>query len=811
MRTGLRASDVEQRRRQFGENRLPEAVALSPLRILWSQLTSPLIAVIGVGAVISLLLGERGDFIIIATVVAIDVALGFAQEYKAQQTYLALRSMVKPTATVIRDGVRVTVEVWELVPDDLVVIAVGDKLPADGVLLEGTRVAVDEAILTGESEPVAKQPSDKLFMGSTMVTGRGIMQVVTTGTHTELGGIAASIASPHEDLTPLQSRLEAFSRTLTKLVIITTAAILLIGLVMGQPFLSMLRTAIVLAVAAVPEGLIIAVTVILVVGMRTVLKRNGLVKRLAAVETLGSVTTICTDKTGTITEGRMRVTELDAMHTDNALRAMVLCNDLEGPVDIALWEYAEQHLQHDPQTLIDAAARVAEELFTSETKFMITAVEDPTDGLQYLLKGAPEIVLSMCTDADAASIEDRIDESAGRGLRLIGLAWRSGGELDSYEGYTWLGLVGMEDPVRDGVVESVQAAQAAGVRVMMLTGDYRRTAEAIARNVGIEADAVLDGDDIAAMSDDDLRTRLRTTSVFARIRPKDKLRIVQALKADGAVTAMIGDGVNDAPALKIADIGVVVGTASDVAKETADLILLDNNFGTIVSAIEEGRVIFDNIRKVVAYVLSDSFAEVLTIFIAMLLGWPAPLLVAQILWIHLICDGPEDIVLGFEPKEDGIMSQPPRAVGAPILDSLGASLIATISGLSAVFGLSVFGYYHLVLDDAVRGRSIVFASFAISSVIYILAYRSLRTPIWRTRSIMTNKPLLYAIAFGLLLAVLPFVFTPLGSLLHVVPLAWQEWTMVFGFAIALLLIVDASKALRRPREKNTVLRRVATA
>ena len=301
------------------------------------------------------------------------------------------------------------------------------------------------------------------------------------------------------------------------------------------------------------------------------------------------------------------------------------------------------------------------------------------------------------------------------------------------------------------------------------------------------------------LSDDELRVRTRETDVYARIRPNDKLRIVQALRANGAITAMIGDGVNDAPALKASDIGVVVGTASDIAKETADLILLDNNFGTIVAAIEEGRVIFDNIRKVVAYVLSDSFAEVLTIFIAIIVGWPAPLLVAQILWIHLICDGPEDIVLGFEPKEAGIMQRPPRAVDASILDRLGATLIGTISGLSAVFGLGVFGYFHIVQNDVARGRSIVFAAFAMSSVIYILAYRSLRTPIWRMHALRTNKPLVIALIGGGLLSVLPFLFEPLGELLHVVPLTWTEWAMVLTFSFALLLIVESAKAVRQRR------------
>lgn len=809
MRAGLSSQDVVQRRANFGENRLPEERVSSPWVIVWSQLTSPLIGVIAVGAGISLVLGERSDFLVITAVVLVDVALGFVQEYRAQRSYLALKNLVKPTATVIREGARQDVEVWELVPDDIVVLAVGDKVPADGILLESTRVAVDEAVLTGESEPVTKHADANMFMGSAMVTGRGILRVTAIGSVTELGKIAMSLASPTEEETPLQVRLRSFSRTLTKLVIATTAAILVIGVAVGQPFLEMLRTAIVLAVAAIPEGLIIAVTVILVIGMRRVLRREGLVKRLLAVEALGSVTTICTDKTGTLTEGRMRVTVAALTDQVRALDVMVLCNDLEGPVDIALWEYAEQHLGEDPQGIVDMAPRMAEELFTSETKYMIASVtNNALAGAEvFLLKGAPEVVLDMCdvTDDDRLGIARTIDEWADQGLRLLGLADRNGGHLSQYSGYRWLGVIGMEDPVRDGVVEAVTVARRAGIRVLMITGDYRRTAESIARSIGIPISGVLDGEALTTMTDDELRREVCHCSVFARIRPQDKLRIVQALAANGEITAMIGDGVNDAPALKAANIGVVVGSATDVAKETADLILLDNNFRTIVSCVEEGRVIFDNLRKVVAYVLSNSFAEVLTIFLAIMLGWPAPLSVAQILWIHLICDGPEDIVLGFEPKEDGIMEQPPRSIGVSILDRLGFTLIALISGLSAMFGLSVFGYYHLVRDDAVRGSSIIFATFALSSVLYIVAFRSLRQPIWRMKSIMLNRPLLASMGLGITLSVLPFFISPLGRVLNVVPLQAHEWALIIGWAIALTFITEVVKALL-PQAKSELIR-----
>jgi Ca2+-transporting ATPase len=536
-------------------------------------------------------------------------------------------------------------------------------------------------------------------------------------------------------------------------------------------------------------------------GMRKILKRNGLVKRLLAVETLGSVTVICTDKTGTLTEGRMRVNRTDLLNTERALQTMVLCNNLEGPVDIALWEYAEKQLPSGPQELFDHVERLAEELFTSETKYMITAV---TSNLfqgehYYFLKGAPEIVLGMCnvTDDLRGRLLAQVDDWAGEGLRLLGLAYRQGGDLENYSEYTWAGLIGMEDPVRDGVLNAIQVAQHAGIQIKMITGDYRRTAERIASSIGLmkAGDQTLEGGQLAALTDEELREAVKKTAVFSRIRPQDKFRIVRALQANGEVTAMIGDGVNDAPALKRANIGVVVGSATDVAKETADLILLDNNFRTVVAAIEEGRVIFSNIRKVVAYVLSNSFAEVLTIFIAMMFRWPAPLAVAQILWIHLICDGPLDIVLSFEPKEEGIMDEKPRPLKAPILTHLGVSLIGVISITSSIFALALFGHFYHIHNNPLEGRSIVFASFAINSIVYIFAYRSMRQPVYRMNKLATNKPLIWAVVAGVLTILVAFLIPGLRDLLGIVPLNLQETLLVIGVAFTLLISVEIGKAI----------------
>ncbi len=807
---GLTLAEVEQRRREYGENALPSAKRTSAWGIFFNQFKNPLVYIILAAAGISLAVGEYGDFAIIMAVVVIDAVLGFIQEYQAQRTYTALKSLLKPTTTVIRDGARQEIEAYELVPDDIVLLNAGEHVPGDGEVLEALKLTIEEAILTGESEPVAKTPAagqNQVFMGTTVLTGRGLMRVTTTGARTELGHIATSLHEEIEDKTPLQVRLEAFSHTLTRLVLAITVAIFAVGLIAGRPILDMLRVSIILAIAAIPEGLLIAVTVILVLGMRKILKRNGLVKRLLAVETLGSVTTICTDKTGTLTEGRMQVTRQEVCNAQRALEVMVYCNDLEGPVDAALWEYARAQLKGDPQEMVNGAERLGEELFSSETKFMVAACRVDGQTFHYL-KGAPEIVLGMCTvnDQEQAHVLTQIEQWAGEGLRLLGLAYRPDGLLGEHSGYTWVGLAAMEDPIREGVREAIQVARRAGIRVKMITGDYRKTAERIAAMIGLtnQNDPILDGEELNQLSDAELAERAPDIAVFARIRPQDKLRIVRALQARGEITAMIGDGVNDAPALKRANIGVVVGAATDVAKETADLILLDNNFKTVVAAIEEGRVIFENIRKVVAYTLSNSFAEVLLIFGAMLLGWPAPLLVAQILWIHLICDGPSDIVLGFEPKENGIMEEPPKPLNEPILNRLGLSLIAIISTVSATVGLSIFGHYFLQHNDPVEGRSIAFASFAINSMIYIFAYRSLRRPLFRMNRLSANKPLIWAAVSGLMVALLPFFVLGLGRILSVVPLHLEDWLLVAGVAVSLLTVVELGKWVTNRHHRSAV-------
>lgn len=800
---GLTAEQVAAQHARYGQNVLPEARGPSPWSILLSQFKSPLVYIILVAAGISLLAGQRTDFVIIMAVVIVDVVVGFAQEYQAQRTYTALKSLLRPMTTVIRDGRRQEVEVQDVVPGDLVVLTAGERIPADGQVIESAKLSVEEAVLTGETEAVAKSTApgaNRVFMGTTVTGGRGVMRAERIGAATELGRIAVSIKESPEEETPLRIRLRRFSRGLTGLVAAVTALVLIAGLVEGRPLLETVRVAIVLAIAAIPESLLIAVTIILVVGMRAILNRNGLVRKLSAVEALGSVTVICTDKTGTLTEGRLRVTRSHLADRERALQAMVLANNREGSLEAALWEYARSQLGEDPETVAARAERLAEEPFSSSTKFMAVAAR--VDGEAYdFVKGAPEVVLGMCrvAEAEAAAILGKADAWAGQGLKLLGLAYRPAAPLGQLSGYRWAGLVAMEDPIRDGVPEAIALTRQAAIKVKVITGDYRRTAERVAALVGLPVDGerIMVGNEIEALDDATLRARVEEVVIFARIKPEDKLRIVQALQSHGEIVAMIGDGVNDAPALQRADIGVVVGTGTDVAKETADLILLDNNFRTIVLAVEEGRIIFENIRKVVSYTMSNSFAEVLAILVAQLLGFPPLLTVVQILWIHLIADGPPDIVLGFERREPGIMAEAPRPVSAPVLPSLGLWLAVFISTTSAAFALALFAGQYLGEGNVILGQSLAFAVFAIDAMVYIFGYRSLRRSLAAIGPVSRNKPLVAAVAVGLALGVGAIVVPGLRDVLGLAPLAPFQWALIFAYSLGLLFVVEAGKAIHR--------------
>ncbi len=802
---GLSETEVEIRRKKYGMNALPARERPSRIAIFLSQFTNPLVYVILGAAVISLLLKEFKDFYIIMAVVIFDAVLGYFQERQAEATYESLRKLVKPTATVVRDGHRKEVDVTGLVPGDVVILTAGDRIPADGIVLESVRMAASEAILTGESESIRKDTTpgqNALYMGTTVLAGRGIMQVSHIGKDTELGKIATSLSETEDEATPLQLRLGDFSRTLTRIVIVITAVLFFIGLAGGRPFLEMARVAVILAIAAIPEG--IAVTVILVIGMRRILKRQGLVKRLLAVETLGSVTTICTDKTGTLTYGVMKVSKADFAMRERGIEALVLCNNLEDSLEVALWDFAKENGIEDPEEFAKTSKRIEEEPFSSEIRYMRTVNIVRGSEVAYV-KGAPEVVTAMCglSCDEKAKIQKTVEAWADHGLKVLGIAVKEDGDFQALSGYSWAGLVGIEDPIRDEVIASIRSCREAGIKVKIITGDYERTAMSIARRLGlaVPSEGLINGEALEGMSDEELAVRAKEATVFARISPHQKLRIVSTLQSSGEIVAMIGDGVNDAPALKKSNIGVAVGNASDVAKEAADLILLDSNFKTIVAAVEEGRVVFDNIKKVVSYTLSNSFAEILLIFGAMILKWPAPLTVAQILWIHLICDGPVDMVLGFEPAENGIMEEKPKPVSEPILGKLGMGLIAAISVTAAVACLGMFGHYLFIHEDIIVARSLCFETLAVISLVYVFAYRSMRKSIFHTGHFLSNKPLLVSVAIGFVFAIGAIQVPALRQALGLVTLSTLEWGMVFAVAFALLIVVEVGKYLTVSRNQ----------
>jgi len=799
LKKGIASSEALDRRRRFGANVLPEKSGRSPIVIYLSQFKNPLVYIISVAASISLLLGDYDDAMIIALVILVDSVLGFFQEYKAEKTVAALRNLLKPTARVFRDGRMVEIEAAEIVPDDIVAVNPGDRIPADGELIEAITLSVNEAILTGESESIGKGISEIIYMGTTVLSGRGLMRVTSTGIRTELGKIAESLIEIKEDPTPLQVRLEGFAKSLTKIVIIISFLIFALGIFSGIGLLDMLRISIVLAIAAIPEGLLIAVTMILVIGMRAILRRKGLVKKLVAVEALGSVSVICTDKTGTLTEGIMRVVRVDLKSEKMAANVMALCNNLADSLEVTLWNHVKT-MGMDPSVISAKHQRIYEVPFTSESKYMMTA--SIIDGVEVsLLKGAPEIILELC---DLRSLEKEkwaveFDEWAHSGLKVLALAYKQGDKYKELMDFTWIGLVGIEDPIRPTVKDAVDLCRKAGIEVKIVTGDHQGTAEKVATTLGLNSEhsRIIEGKELEAMTQSELVKVVDGTSIFYRVAPHHKLKIVSALQSCGEVTAMIGDGVNDAPALKKANIGVSVGNATDVAKETASLILLDNNFGTLVNTVEEGRIIYENIRKVVAYVLSDSFAEICIIFGAILMGWPAPLNVAQLLWIHLICDGPSDIALGFERNEKGIMSEAPKSKKESILDKSMKFLIIVISISTAAVALSMFWYYWQIHGDITQGRTVVFTLIAVEDLIYVFSYRSLRQSIFMSGHFFANKVLFGAVTLGFLQQFLAIYVPFLNKALEVMPMELADWALVFIIAFGMTSIVEIVKYLSR--------------
>lgn len=797
---GLSEKQVLELRKKFGENVIPFNEEATWFSILFSQFRSPLIYIVTFCGLLSLVFKEYFDALLITFVVIVNVLMGFFQEYNAKKTLTALRKILKPKTIVIRDGQRKEAEVKELVPGDLIVLGSGDRIPADGKLIEGVNLLVNEAILTGEEEAVIKtekEGNDILFMGTTVISGRGVMETIKTGKETEMGKIGKSLAEIKEEKTPLQIKLEIFAKNLTFIILLVSLLIFIFGVFYKENIFEMFKMAVILSIAAIPEGLPIAITVILALGMRRILKRNGLVKTLLSIETLGSTSVICTDKTGTLTEGKMKVVKTDFLDRGKSLFALTLNNEQRTSLEVAIWEYVKNEKEFDPQEIFDKTKRIYEEPFDSEKKHSMTINELEGREVAFLM-GAPEIIISFCQilDEEKKKVLEEIEKWGDQGLRVLGAAFKEKGDLKEKKDFSWLSLIGIADPIRKEAKEAILTAQKAGIKVKIVTGDYRKTAERVAKNLGfkLEPKNILEGRELEVIPENELKKRIDDIILFTRVTPHQKQKIIKVLQEKGEIVAMTGDGVNDAPALKKANIGVAVGTASDVAKEAADLILLDNNFKTIVAACEEGRLIFSNIKKAVGYALSNSFAEIALIFGAILLGLPSPLTVVQILWIHLICDGPPDIILAFEPREKSLMAENPKNIKKEeILDGFTKFLILVISLTAGILSLLLFWHYGIKEENLNFGRTIAFATIASIDLIYVFAYKNLKKPIIKTENFFQNKFMFFGVAYGFLLLFLAIYLPSLNKALGTIPLKPLHWLLIFGIALFITLIVELIK------------------
>lgn len=842
---GLDHGESRQRLAAFGPNMIMEQRRRGPLRMLIEQFTDFMIIVLILAGIVSGLIGELTDTIAIVVIVVLNGIIGFIQEFRAERAVAALKRLASPTAQVLRDGTVQTVAAQDLVPGDLVLLEAGNIVPADLRLLDVARLKVEEAALTGESQPVEKHESflrelespigdrhNMAYKGTIATYGRGLGMIVATGMETELGKIAKLLSQDQESKTPLQQRLAVFGKRLALLVLIICAVIFAVGLWRGEPPLLMFLTAVSLAVAAIPEALPAVSTVSLALGARRMVQKNALIRRLPAVETLGSVTFICSDKTGTLTQNRMQA---ESFYLGESLRdgiardfpppllyALALNNDARrdehgivvgDPTEVALYEAAVR-AGYDGAELVKTMPRLDEVPFDSERKLMSTLHRDNSGYVVYT-KGAPESLLPRCVEQWSASgakplaVDDIMAEAeqmAAQGLRVLALAWQPLAERpDSPDSdllesqLCFLGLVGLMDPPRPEARGAVDLCRSAGIVPIMITGDHPATARAVAIRLGIaEADSeVLTGQDLAAMSAEEFEQRVKSVRVYARVAPEQKIKIVRTLQDKGEFVAMTGDGVNDAPALGIANIGISMGKiGTDVAREASHMVLLDDNFATIVTAVREGRRIFDNIRKFIKYALTGNSAEIWTLFLAPFIGLPIPLLPIHILWINLVTDGLPGLALAVEPEERGIMQRPPRPPQQSIFAEGMWQHILWVGLLMA--GVSLFAQGWAYFAGSEHWQSMVFTVLTLSQMGHVLAIRSNRDSLFR-QGLLSNLPLLGAVTltFGLQMAVL---YVPaLQPIFKTEALSRDELIFCLALSSVVFLAVEIEKWFRRRR------------
>lgn len=873
---GLTAGEAEKRLKKHGLNRLPSEKSLTSLRILIGQLKSPLLYILFAAGLITLLLGQYTDSLIIFIVVILNTGIGYLQEAKASQALTKLKQVLRFQAICLRDGAEKQIPQSALVPGDIIFLRAGDKVPADARLTQVHDLHINESALTGEWLAAEKKTSilpkgtsladrdNMVYMGTIAASGWGQAVITATGLKTELGKVAEVIKETEEGKTPYQKKLARFSKIIGVIVVCISAVIFVEGLITGEGMLTMFTTAVAVAVAAIPEGLPVAMTVVLALGMQKILKQRGLVRKLASAETLGATSIILTDKTGTLTEAKMAVagifagkhtllsakekfiashlkpvkqplrrTEKEkngrAAHVHNlALEIGMLCNEsfvenvddpmekwiIRGrPTEKPLFSAAIQggvsfkRLQKE-QPVIDRA------LFDPTHKYAASLHKISAQQNILYMVGSPERLLEMSAylhaqgGADKLLLKDfqKIKEKqeilTEAGYRVVGLAYRRTQEetIDRKKEGTakkmvFVGFVALHDPIRKNIDQVMSVCRQAGMRPIIVTGDHKLTALAVAKKLGfkVKKENILEGKELTLMSDKDFKKRFRQIQIYARVEPKQKMRIVRAWQETGGVVAMTGDGINDAPALKQADIGVALGSGTDVAKEVSDLVLLKDNFRTIKAAVEEGRAIIDNIRKIIVYLLSDSFSEVILISVGLMFGWPLPLLAGQILWVNLIEDGPMGICLAFEKKEKDIMKRQPRDYGAFLLNREMKVLIFIIGLITDILLLGLFFFLFKYSGYTITHiRTVIFAGLTIDSLFYIFSCKSLRRNIWDIK-VLSNKYIIAAWAFGIVMLVGAIYLAPLQSLLHTVPLNGHDWLLVAALGLANLFLIETTK------------------
>lgn len=834
---GLKHLQAELRQKKYGINKITHDRKISAFKIFFQQFTNPLIYVLLIAFVISLIIKHFVDAGVILAIVILNSILGFTQEYRAERALELLKKMAAPQARVIRHGHTKVINASKLVPGDIIILETGDKIPADARVLHSVNLKVNEAVLTGESIPKGKDvpqikkdcsiadQKNMLFAGTIVSYGRGTAIVTSIGNKTEFGKIAESLHKIEDHTTPLQRRLSSFGKKLGLIAIGIIALVFILGLIKKLSLIDSVMTSISLAVAAIPEGLPAVVTIALAMGVRRLVKNKALIRKLSAVETLGSTTVICSDKTGTITSGEMTARVIYA--NSSLIKVSGLGYEIKGAFTVQGNVYEKEKLkrlletaylcnnsdledkQGDPTELAlkvvakkgkinSKFERIDEIPFDSTKKYMATIdVEGKTKHAHF--KGAPEVIIDMCTKIntglrvraitprDKEKILEMNKTMASSALRVLAFACSDDG---STKNLTFLGLIGMIDPPREGVLKAIKTAKKAGIRVIMITGDNDVTAKAIGSQVGLKSD-VTTGVELDKMSSEAILNTVRQVDIFARVDPDHKVKILSALQKDNNIVAMTGDGINDAPALKKADIGIAMGVSgTDVTKESSDMVLLDDSFASIVKAVKHGRSIYDNIKKFVKFLLSANLGEISVIFISLIASFPLPLLPLQILWINLVTDGLPALALGSDPAEKDIMKRKPRNPKETIMSGTkGFIILSTIVATLIVLGLFIAEYYSTANLD--KARTIGLTSLIFFELFLAFSCRSVKKNIFQL-GLFTNKYLVLAVLGSMALHLI-LLYTPIGGLFSLVPLGWVDWGRILAASLVGVAVLEVRK------------------